>query len=193
MAHVEGLEQVATVKPSLAVVAVVLGVLGRHLQAGETRGKHDTGALALYLRHLPVSNQAQTALAHLLNGCEGDAGVAQRQQAGSNRQLRADVPCHDGFWIDAEFLCQVKGALEASQLWNVTEHRGLVHVHRTVTAFDEAHDVLVQQTLLVFIRDLADARFSTHQLLKGVLREHPFHARQSQGNTRDHVRVNIAR
>ena len=86
---------------------------------------------------------------------------------------------------------EVKGTLEARKLRYVAKHRGLIHVDRAVPAFDETNDVLVEQSLLVFIGNLADARFTAHKFLKGILGKHTVHARQPQRNTGDHVGVNI--
>ena len=77
MPHVEGLEEVASVKPALTVIAVGLGVLNAHLEARETRGEHDTRPLTLHLRNLPVSNQTEATFAHLLNRCQRNARIAQ--------------------------------------------------------------------------------------------------------------------
>ena len=190
--HVEGLEEVASVKATLAIIPVGFGVLDTHLKAGETRGKHDTGAFPLNLRDLPVSDQTQATFANLFHRCKRNTGIPQRQQSGSDRQLGADVPCENGFGIDAEFFGEVKGAFQAGQLRNVAKHLGLVHVDRAVSPFDEPDDVLVQKALLVFVRDFADAGFPSNQFLKRILREHPVHAGQAQRNARDHVRVHVA-
>ncbi len=67
MAHIERLEEIAAVKAAFTVVTVALGVLGGHLQAWETRRKHDAGSLPLNLWNLPVPNEAQSTFADLFH------------------------------------------------------------------------------------------------------------------------------
>ena len=106
------------------------------------------------LRHLPVSNQAQATLSDLFDGREWDGSIPQSEEACRHTELSGDVPSEDDLWINTEFFGQVKRSFDACKLWNVTKCGGLIHVHRAITAFDEANDVLVQQPLLVFIGDL---------------------------------------
>ena len=180
MAHVEGLEEVSAVKTTLAIIAVVLGVLRSHLKARETRREDDARPFSLNLRHLPVANQTQSTFADLFNGREGNACVAKGEQTRSDGQLGADVPSNDGFGVDAKFFGQIEGTLESGELRDVAKGGGLIHVHRAVPSFDEADDVLVKQALFVFVRDLADTGLSSNQFLKSVLRKDPIHAGQAQ-------------
>ena len=105
--------------------------------------------------------------------------------------MRADVPSDDGLGVDTKFLSKIERTFETSQLRNVAKHGGLIHVDRTVSSLDEANDVLVEQPLLVFVRDFADAGFTPYQLFEGVLGKHPVHAWQPQGHTSDYVGVNV--
>ena len=145
----------------------------------------------MHLRHLPVANEAEAALPDLLNGREGNAGVPKSEQPCGNSELGADVPSKNGLRVNAEFLGEVERALQASELRYVTKHLGLVHVDRAVPSFDEANDVLVEQALLVFVGDLADAGFPSHQFLESVFRKHPVHAGQTERNTGHDVRVHV--
>ena len=129
MAHVEGLEQIATVKAALTVIAVALGVFEPHLQTREARRKDDTCSLALNLGHLPISNQAKSTLANLFNGRQWYSSISQSQQTCSHGQLCTDVPCKNDLRVNSKLFGEVKSAFEASQLWNVTKHLGLVHVN----------------------------------------------------------------
>ena len=128
VAHVEGLEEVSSVKAPLSVIAIGLGMLGGHLKAGETRREHNARALTLDLWNLPVSNQTQSTFPDLFNGRQRNTGVSEGQEAGRNSELRADVPSDDGFGVDAKFLGEIKGTFQARQLRHVTKHGGLVHV-----------------------------------------------------------------
>ena len=192
MAHVEGLEQVATVKATLAIIAIPFGVLEPHLKTWEARRKDDARSFTLNLRDLPISNQAQPTLANLFNGRQWDSCISQSQQTCCHGQLRADVPGKNRLRINSKLFGEVKGALEASQLWDVAKHLGLVHVHRTITAFDEADDVFVEKPLLVFVGNLTDAGFTSDEFLKRIFGKHPVHARQPQRNTGDDIRVHVA-
>ena len=191
MPHVEGLEEVAAVKATLAVVTAGLGVLDAHLKARETRGEHDARPLTLHLRNLPVSNQTEATFAHLLNRCQRNARIAQGQQTSGHGQLSADVPCENGLGVNAELLGQIKGTFQACKLRDVAKHLGLVHVHRAVSTLDEPDDVLVQQSLFVFVRHFADARLTADEFLERILGKHTIHAGQAKRDARDHVRINI--
>ena len=105
--------------------------------------------------------------------------------------MGADVPCENGLGVNAEFLGQIKGAFQACKLRDVAKHLGLIHVHGAVATLDEPDDVLVQQPLFVFVRHFADARLTADEFLKRILGKHTVHAGQAQGDTRDHVRINI--
>ena len=163
------MEEVAAVKATFTIIAVVLGVFGGHLKTWETGGKDDARALTLDLRDLPVSNQTQPALPDLFHRREWNTSVSQSQKTCCHGELGADVPRHDGFRVDAELFCKVKGTFQASELGNVAKDGGLVHVHRAVSALDETDNIFVQQTLFVFVGYFTDAGFSPHQFLKGVL------------------------
>ena len=169
MPHVERLEQIATVESALSIIPIRLCVLLCHLQSWEARREDDASSLPLDLWHLPISNQSETTLADLFDRRQRDTCISEGEQTCGNGQLSADVPGDDGFWIDAEFFSEVKRPLQPSQLRHIAKDRGLVHVHRTVSPFDEADDVLVEQALLVFIGNFTETCFPTHEFLKGVL------------------------
>ena len=151
MAHVERLEEISAVKPSFSVIAVALGVLHCHLQPRETGGEHNTRSLPLMLWNLPIANQSKTAFANLFNRRERDRSISQCQQSRSNGQLSRDVPCKNDLGINAKLFCNIKRRLNTCKLRNVAKLLGLFHVNRTVPTLDETNDVLIEQTLLVFI------------------------------------------
>ena len=153
MAHCKRLEQVATVKPTLAIVTVCFCVHQGLLETWETRSKDDPCSVTGVLRHLPVPNQAQAALSDLFDRREWDGSISQCKETCRHTKLRCNVPSEDDLWIDTEFFGQVKRSFDTGKLWNITKCSSLIHVHRAIAAFNQANDVLVKQALLVFIGD----------------------------------------
>ena len=110
MAHIEGLEQVATVKATLAIIAIPFGVLEPHLKTWEARRKDDARSFTLNLRDLPISNQAQPTLANLFNWRQWDSDLAKPANL-LPRPMRADVPGKNRLRINSKLFGEVKGAL----------------------------------------------------------------------------------
>ena len=153
MTHGERLEQVATIEPTFTIVAVRFSVHQGLLETWETRSKDDSCSIPGVLRHLPVSNQTQPALSDLFNRSEWDGSISQCKESCCHSKLRGDVPSEDDLWINTEFFGQVKRSFDTCKLWNITKCGGLIHVHRAIAPFNQANDVLVEQTLFVFIGD----------------------------------------
>ena len=129
MTHSKSLEQITTIKPAFTIVTVVFGMFQRHLEAWETRCKHNPGPVACVLWHLPVANKTKPSFADLFNRRQWDCCVSKSEKTSSHTQLSGDVPSKNHLRVNTKLFCKVKRSFHPSKLWHVPEFCGLVHIH----------------------------------------------------------------
>ena len=102
-----------------AVDVVALELVGEVVQAGEGGGEDDAGVVAQRVRQPPPVGQLGAQCRGLVAQHQRDAGVAQRVEAGADRQPGRRVERRVAVGVDAELADHIEGALRAGQLDDV--------------------------------------------------------------------------
>ena len=158
-------------------------LVGEVVVAGERRGEDDPGAVAQVVgEHPPVGELAADAGRPVVQH-ERNAGVAQRVDAGADRQLGLPPEGGDPLGVDAELLAQVELAGPAGELDHVG---GAVDRLEAATGFalHQAGDVLVQDLVADPRRDDVDPLLAVQDAGDVGVVEHVRRPGQARGRRR---------
>ena len=127
-----------------AIGGVSLGLVGHLLQAGQRRREDDAGVVAQLVGQTPAVGQLGAPGRGLVVQDERDAGVAQRVDAGGDRQLGVAAQRGQPVVVDAELRAEVERTGAGGELDHRVEAVDRLPRRASVFALDQARDVLVE-------------------------------------------------
>ena len=174
---------------SAAVDVVALELIGEVVQAGEGGGEDDAGVVAHRLRQPPPVGQLGAQCRGLVVQHQRDAGVAQRVEAGADRQPGRRVQRRVAVGVDAELADHIERCAAAGQL----DDLGFVvdRLERGVAgrALDQAGDVLVEHLAAQPVRDRVDELLAVEDAGDVLVVEDPLGPGQAERRAGDHHRL----
>ena len=175
---------------AMVELVIRVGVGARHflderVLAGERRGEDHSGVIGERLRQRPTDGDLFTVRRRAEPRDERKSGVAQREQAGRERELTRTVHRLDEAFRDVE-LGEIEGAHLARELQHVVRLVDRHHLAAAVASLDEARDVLLDHRLARDGRDLADQVATLEQRVDRVIAEKAVGTGQAEGAAADH-------
>ena len=152
------------------VRGVARHLVGHLLEAGERRGVDHPGVVAHLVRERPAVRELRALGRELVAQHERDARVAERVDAGGDRQLGVAPERGQPFVVDPELLGRIERARPRRELDHGLETVDRLERGAAVLALDQSRDVLVEHVAAQAARDHVDPLLAVEQPARGSRR-----------------------
>ena len=164
-------------------------LVGHLLQAGERRGEDHAGVVAQLVRKRPAVRELGALGRGLVAQHERDARVAERVDAGGDRQLGVAPERGQPFLVDPELLDRVERAGAPGELDHGLEPVDRLERGAAVLALDQPRDVLVEHLAAQAARDHVDSLLAVEQARDVRVVEEPLGAGEPERRAGDDHRL----